>query len=260
MNHYIPRKARIIEKWSETPDTSTFRIKYPVHHCPGQFVEVGVLGIGEAPVSICSYSQNYVDLCIRNVGNVTNHITSKNKGDTVHIRGPYGKGYPMKEFIGKDVIIVGGGTGVAPLRSVLQYIIGKRSRFLDISLFLGFRSPEDILFKRDMLLLKKSFNLTITVDHAGKNWKGLKGIVTAPLEKARINPNAKAILCGPPIMIKFVLQTLLKKGLKEENIYTSYERLMHCGIGKCGHCMISGRYVCKDGPVFRYDIAKKMID
>ena len=260
MNPYLPKNARIIGKWNETEDTSTFRVKFPSSHEPGQFAEVGIMGIGEAPISICSHSSKFMDLCIRDVGNVTKHLTSKTKGDAVSIRGPYGNGYPMQDIIGNDVVFVGGGTGVAPLRGALEYIMQKRNRFFDVSLFLGYRSPKDILFKRDLDKWKETFDLNLTVDQADKSWKGLKGVVTAPLEKAKLNPDTKAILCGPPIMIKFVLQTLLKKGLKEENIYTSYERLMHCGIGKCGHCMVSGKYICKDGPVFRYDTSKNMFD
>lgn len=261
MNHYIPKLAAIQDITKETSDTSTYRIKYPIKHDPGQFVEVSVLGIGECPISICSFSKSNIELCIRNVGNVTNTISKLKKGDKVYVRGPYGHGYPMQLFRKKNIVIIGGGTGVAPLRGVIKFIERNRKMFGKIDLFLGFRNPEDILFKNDIKEWKKKFNLQLTVDKADKAWKGNIGVVTTLLEAAKLSSeNTIVITCGPPIMIKFVLQTLKKLGFADSQIYMSLERLMKCGIGKCGRCQIAGKRVCRHGPVFCYEEAKFLKD
>lgn len=257
---YLPTKYKIMKIFKETHDTATFRIKCSYKHAPGQFFEIGVLGIGECPVSICSYSKDYVDLCIRNVGNVTNAIHSRKTGNYIWMRGPYGNGYPMHELYGKDVCLIGGGTGTAPLVGALEYIEKNRKAFGNVDVFFGFRFPHDILFKRDIKKWKKKFNLYLTVDKGEKAWKGNVGVVTKLLDNAKISTDSAVLICGPPIMTKFVMQSLEKKGIKEDNVYISFERLMSCGIGKCGHCELGGKYVCKQGPVFRYDRAKSMVD
>ncbi len=259
-NPYLPAKAKISKITEECEGIKTFRISHSLKHEPGQFVEISVLGIGECPISMCSSSDKHLDLCIRDVGNVTHKIHTLKPEDSVFIRGPYGTGYPMKEMKGRDLIIIGGGTGTAPLRAVLEHIEQNRKSYNDVQTFLGFRSPSDILFKSDMKRWEKAFNLNITVDKADKGWKGPVGVVTLLLEKAKLNKDAVVITCGPPIMIKFVIETLKKKGFRDEQIYVSLERLMYCGIGKCGHCMMGNKYICKDGPVFRYDKVKDIKD
>ena len=261
MNPYIPKKAKILDIRKQTVDTNLYKINYKIKHEPGQFVQIGLLGIGECPISICSDSEKYIDLCIRNVGNVTKFIYGLKKGDNVFVRGPYGNGYPMQMFKHKDILVVGGGTGVAPLRSVIEYIENKRKSFGDVYIFLGFRSPDDILFKEDIKRWSKKFHLVLTVDKAPKTWKGNIGYLMPLLEKEKFNIQHSVVLtCGPPIMIKFVLQSLKKMDFSDDQIYVSYERLMHCGIGKCGHCAISGYLVCKHGPVFNYSVAKNFED
>lgn len=259
-NPYIPKSFKIAKIFRETHDTSTFRINCKTKHMPGQFLEASVLGIGECPISICSCSGDYVDLCIRDVGNVTKAIHSKKAGNRIWLRGPYGKGYPMEEMYGRDICLVGGGTGVAPLIGVLEYIEKNRKAFGNVSIYFGFRFPHDMLFRRHFSRWRKKFSLNLTVDKAGGGWKGNVGVVTTLLDKANISKDSVALICGPPVMIKFVMQSLGKKGIQEENVYISFERLMSCGIGKCGHCELGGKYVCKDGPVFRYDKAKGMVD
>ncbi|MFC1800838.1 anaerobic sulfite reductase subunit AsrB [Nanoarchaeota archaeon] len=261
MNPYMPKLATIQLVTKENSDTNTYRVKYPIKHDPGQFVEVSIAGIGECPISICSSSKTHVELCIRNVGNTTNAISKLKKGDKLFIRGPYGHGYPMKQFKNKNIVIVGGGTGVAPIRGVIKYIEKNKKLFRQTSLFLGFRSPEDILFRKDLKEWKKKFNLHLTVDKADRKWKGNKGVVTKLLENAKISAkDTIAIACGPPIMIRFVIQTLKKLGFEDNQIYISFERLMKCGIGKCGRCQIGGKRVCKDGPVFCYEEAQHLKD
>ena len=260
MNPYIPNRYRIEKIFNETHDTKTFRVNTKINPLPGQFVELSILGIGEFPVSISSCSKDYIDLCIRNVGNVTNAVHSKKEGDHLWIRGPYGHGYPLKEIEGKDIILVGGGTGTAPLRGAIKFIESSRKRYGKVHIFFGFRHYNDILFLRDQKDWKKDFNFEFTLDCAPKQMKCNVGVVTALIDKAELGPDAAALVCGPPVMIKFVMDSLMKKGIKEENVYISFERLMSCGIGKCGHCEIGGRYICKHGPVFSYKDAKKMVD
>lgn len=259
-NPYIPEKFRILKVFRETKDTSTFRIECRTKNMPGQFFQAALLGIGECPISICSHSDSHVELCARNVGNVTKAMHGMKPGDHVWLRGPYGNGYPMHELYGKDVLLIGGGTGTAPLRGALEYIGKNRKAFGRISIFFGFRNYESILFKRNFNEWRKNFNFNFTLDCDTKKAKCNIGAVTALIDRANINKDAAALICGPPVMIKFVMQSLMNKGMKEENVYISFERMMSCGIGKCGHCEIGGKYVCRHGPVFRYDKAKNMMD
>lgn len=264
-NPYLPKKVKILSVTKETNDISTFRLDYPVKNKPGQFVEVGVLGIGECPISFCSYSNKHIDLCIRNVGNVTNAIHHKTKNDYVVVRGPFGNGYPLEQMFGNELVLIGGGTGAAPMRSVIDYVEQNRKKFGKVSIFFGFRNYENILFKKDFKKWSKLFNFQFTLDCPPNNIKLSKlkcntGAVTSLLEKAEFSENAKALICGPPIMLKFIIPVLMAKGIKEQNVFISFERLMSCGIGKCGHCELNGKYVCKHGPVFRYDEAKNFTD
>ncbi|MFO8016927.1 MAG: FAD/NAD(P)-binding protein [Candidatus Woesearchaeota archaeon] len=259
-NPYLPEKFRISRVIRETHDTSTFRVDFDRKNMPGQFFEASVIGVGECPISVCSHSKDHIDLCIRNVGNVTNAIHKLKAGDSIWLRGPYGKGYPMEEMYGRDICLVGGGTGAAPLRGVLEFIESHREAFGDVNIFLGFRFPHDMLFSRDYKRWDKKFSLNLTVDKAEKGWKGNVGVVTNLIDKAELSRDSAAAVCGPPVMIKFVMQSLRKQSIPDENVYISFERLMSCGLGKCGHCEVGGKYICRDGPVFRYDKARHMED
>ncbi|MBW3012427.1 FAD/NAD(P)-binding protein [Candidatus Woesearchaeota archaeon] len=260
-NPYKLDMVKVLEVRTLTQDTKLFKLDYKIKHQPGQFLQVGMLGKGECPISICSNSSKYVELCIRNVGNVTNFLTRMKKGDKIGVRGPYGKGFPVDEFEGKDIIIVGGGTGVAPVRGVIKYVEDHRNKFPRVDIFLGFRTPNDMLFKNEIMQWKKFSNLYFTVDKAAKNWKGNVGFIMPLLEKAKINKtNSIAIAVGPPIMIKFIIEKLKNMGFSDGQIYVSLERMMQCGIGKCGHCAVGGKLVCKCGPVFSYKDAKELVD
>ncbi|MFH0977769.1 MAG: FAD/NAD(P)-binding protein [Candidatus Woesearchaeota archaeon] len=258
---YVPTLARIDKVTQETSEVKTFKVRMPLKHEPGQFVQLSLLGIGEAPVSIASSSPEFLELTVKNVGAVTDSLFRLQEGDKVGIRGPYGHGYPMNEFKGKDIIIIGGGTGAASLRGVLKYIENNKKSFGSVDIFLGYRSPADILFKKDNDRWRHSFNFNITVDKPDDNWQGNTGVITTLLNKAQFKRiNSAVLACGPPIMIKFVVQDLQAMGFTDQQIWVSLERMMKCGFGKCGHCMVQDRYVCKDGPVFNYLDAKYLED
>lgn len=256
-NIYFPRQAKIEKIFPETADTRTFRLASPGPYLPGQFFQFGILGVGESPVSVASYSKEYVELCVRNVGNVTSKIFALKEGAKAQIRGPYGNGYPIKDLAGANLIVIGGGTGVAPLRSVLRYVEANRKQYSSVDVFFGFRTPDDILFRKDIERWKELFNLRLTVDKQATGWKGNVGLVTDALQKADLpKENSAVLFCGPPIMMKFAVKQLLQAGFDEAQMWVSYERMMKCGLGKCGHCMVQEKHVCADGPVFNYSEAR----
>jgi len=212
--------------------------------------------MGEAPISICSFSPKHIQLHVKSVGNVTNALAKLKRGDHLLIRGPYGKGYPMSKLKWNHLLIIGGGSGVAPLKGVVEYIEKHRTDFREVKLYFGFRSPEDILFKDEIERWRENFHVNLSVDKNPNkcHLAGCVGYITELLEKSYITPEKRiALVCGPPMMMKICIDILKEKGFSEDQIYVSYERLMQCGLGVCGHCMIHGKYVCKDGPVFRYD-------
>jgi len=255
-NTYLPKASKVLFFKRETKDCFLIRVDFKAKHDPGQFVQVSIPGFGEAPISIASYSEEFMDLNIREVGNITNHLAKLKKGDTIYIRGPYGRGYPMEKLHGKSIVLVGGGSGVAPLKGILSYIDKNKNSFPEVIAYFGFRTPEDILFKDETKIWKNKYQLNMSVD---KN--PLKDrihcdvcFITNLVEKAKLNPDNKvAFICGPPIMMKLTMDILKAKGFTEDQIFISTERLMNCALGVCGHCMIHGKYTCKDGPVFRYD-------
>lgn len=231
--------------------------KKPLGHVPGQFVMVSIFGFGEAPISICSSpdEKEFFDLTVRSAGTLTNELHKLNKGDTVGIRGPYGHGFPIDNMFGYDLLIVAGGLGIVPLRSLINYIMQHRNDFGNVQLLLGCKTPKEILFKNElkewMRMAEIKFNCT--VDRADEDWKGNVGLITTLIPGVDLNPERTyAVVVGPPIMYKFVLASLCEKNIPDHQIIVSLERRMKCGIGKCGHCQIEGTYVCQSGPVFTY--------
>lgn len=259
-----PKLVKVTDYVKETEDSFTIRLDWQLEHEPGQFVFCSLPGIGEAPISICSFSNKYIELNIRMVGNVTNALSKIKKGDWLLVRGPYGKSYPMEEFRGKTVIIVGGGCGVAPLRGAVEFVEKHRDEFHEVYLFFGFRTPDDTLFRNKLEMWKKIFHMKVSFDNVKDSktcFDGKQGFVTQLLDEHIHHSHNKVVfICGPPIMIQKSAELLMGKGFLEEQIYISAERLMYCGLGKCGRCMIHGKYTCLDGAVFRYDELKDYHD
>ena len=266
-NQYKPSLARIIaiEVESAVRDTRTFTLEFlddaareQFQYLPGQFAELSIAGAGEAPISITSSpTQPHPEFCIKRMGVVTRAIHNLSVGDTIGVRGPYGNTFPLETMEGKNIIFVAGGIGLAPLRSLIIYMLDAqhRSRYKDITIIYGARSPGDLLFKRDLKQWAERQDVVYheTVDKADETYRGKEGFVPQLLEEVAPKPaNAIALTCGPPIMIKYVLQGLTKLGFTPDQIITTLEMRMKCGIGKCGRCNIGPYYVCIDGPVFSY--------
>ncbi len=241
----------------QTKDEILFRINEPIKHDPGQFIEVSILGVGEAPMSICSNSEEYFEMSVRNVGRVTSKICQLKKGDIIGIKGPYGRGYPMEKLQGNNAIIIGGGSGVAPVRGIIQNIINNRDKFKNVNLYFGYRTILDMLFANDFKEWEKH-NINIDVIFSEKSTHPKyprEGLITEILEGPNFESHHEKIvfICGPPVMINAVTKKLLNFGFNPDQIFISEERHMKCGVGRCGHCMIGDKYCCTDGPVFRYD-------
>lgn len=261
-NEYIPFLSEIKEVIKHTEIEYTFRMEYSGDVKPGQFFEVSLPKFGEAPISVSGIGNGTVDLTIRRVGKVTNEIFNNYVGDKLFLRGPYGNGFELENYKGKELIVVAGGTGLSPVRGVVDYFAKNENNHEGFTLIAGFKSPSDVLFKDDIKVWKDSINLILTVDNAEEGYEGNVGMVTKYIPELPIKDinNAVAIVVGPPIMMKFTVAEFLKLGIPENNIWISQERKMCCGIGKCGHCKIDDTYICLDGPVFNYSKGKTLID
>lgn len=261
-NEYIPFRSEILEVIEHTPIEYTFRMAYKADVKPGQFFEVSLPKFGEAPISVSGIGEDFVDLTIRRVGKVTNEIFKNYVGDKLFLRGPYGNGFDIENYKNKEVVVVAGGTGLSPVRGIVEYFSNNSKDCESMTLITGFKSPEDVLFKEDMKIWKKTMNLILTVDTAPEGYEGNVGLVTKYIPELEIKnmDNVQVVVVGPPMMMKFTVLEFLKLGIKEENIWISQERKMCCGIGKCGHCKIDDTYICLDGPVFNYTVGKSLID
>ena len=227
-------------------------------HKPGQFVEVSLFGVGEAPISICSSpsrSNGSFQLCVRRAGDLTGLLHTLAPGSPIGIRGPFGTGFPIERFRGKDMLFAPGGLGLAPLRSLINQVLDERSDFGRVIILYGARSPAELLFTDELAAWKARGDVEVhlTVDRGDENWKGNVGVITTLFPKVEVHPrNTVAVTVGPPVMYRFVLMELLGKGLPDGNIWLSLERRMKCGVGKCGHCQINHLYACQSGPSFSY--------
>jgi sulfite reductase subunit B len=265
-NPYSYIEAEILDVVEESSTIKTFRLKpkAEISFRAGQFMDVTIPGIGEAPFTPSSNHnvKDHLDFTIMKAGRVTRLLHEMKKGEIVGLRGPYGKGYPLDVFKGKNIFIVGGGVGLAPLRALLYALFNEVNDYNRISLKYGSRSPKDIIYKTEIGTWKdkaKNVDVEISCDTGDDTWKGNVGLVTTVLKDLNFDiNNAVSIVCGPPIMMKFVTFKLLDLGFRDTQIYLSMEKNMSCGIGKCGHCRLGPFYACKDGPVFTYDKIKDL--
>lgn len=270
----VPTLCRIDQIIQETPDIRTYRLKFKDESLmekfswlPGQFVEFSILGSGECTFCIASSAtrKGYFDCSIKRAGIVTADIHANlDEGDEVGIRGPYGNWFPLEELKGKNLLFVGGGIGLAPLRSLIQYCIDNRSDYKDFTILYGARSSSDLCYKKEIEEWQKNPTLKVilTIDKPEETWKDNVGVVPKILEEV-VRPevaNTRVITCGPPIMIKYTLMSLDKLGFDPKDVITTLEMKMQCGLGKCGRCNIGSTYVCKDGPVFTYEQMKGLPD
>jgi NAD(P)H-flavin reductase len=259
-NLYQPINGEIVEIIDESATIKSFVVvpEEEVKFRTGQFVELTLPGEGEAPFTPSSSPADAerMEITIMKAGRVTGLLHECETGQKVGIRGPYGNGYPVEDYLGKDVYIVGGGVGLAPIRSLFLTLIDRIADFKSVVCRFGARTPEDFIYKKSLFgswQKLKGVDIKLTVDEADGRWDGNVGVVTTILEPKDVDiGNAVSIVCGPPIMMKFVTLKLLDFGFAPEQIYLSMEKNMSCGIGKCGHCMLGKYYVCKDGPVFTY--------
>lgn len=257
---YLPMMGKIAAVKEMTAREKFFRIELPrpLGHRPGQFVMVSVLGIGEAPISISNgpCADNTLEVVIRRTGRLTQVLSELNVGDVMGIRGPYGSGFKLDDFYGKDVLFVAGGLGLVPLRSLITPVIEQHDRFGKITLLSGCRNPAEELYREEVKAWAKVSNVKVIrlVDGTeSMPWDGEVGLVTAPIPNLEIDPaKTVAALCGPPVMYKFVIMALNQKKLGHDRIFVDLERRMKCGVGKCGHCQINDVYCCQEGPVFLF--------
>jgi sulfite reductase subunit B len=262
-NPYRPIETEVLEIIPETPTIKTIKLrpKEQISFATGQFIELTVPGVGEAPFTPSSRpgDKELMEVTVMKVGKVTERIHELSKGDIVGLRGPFGMGYPLEDFKDKEVLVVGGGCGFAPLRS-LMYSLFDMSRDLKKLLFRGgCRTPKELVYRNETEQWAKrdDLDLRLTVDQGDDSWEGHVGLVTTILDKLDMDcKSGIAIVCGPPIMMKFAVKKLLDLGFGEENIFLSMEKNMSCGIGKCGHCRLGTYYACKEGPVFKYSKIK----
>lgn len=260
----IPVVCKVTDIRQDTPDVKTFRVvtpegKKPFDHRPGQCAMLSVPGISEAMISITSSPTNeeYMEFSVKKCGCLTEWLHAMEVGQCITVRGPYGRPFPVDdELAGKDLLFVAGGIGLAPLRSVINYVRDNREKYGTVDIVYGSRSKEDLVDYREIVEeweKTEGFHVHLTIDREQEGWDGHVGFVPNYVKELAPDVKKTVLMCGPPIMIKFTLQGLMELGFDKTRIYTTMELRMKCGIGKCGRCNIGSKYVCKDGPVFRFD-------
>jgi len=261
---YSPKPAKIKKIRQEAPDTKSFELEFEgkekLTYLPGQYLMLSVLGEGEFPVTFfTSPTEDRLEVCVKRMGKVTTALHRLEPGETVWVRGPYGNGFPVEEWSGKRLVLVGGGIGLPPLRSLLYYALD-RQKYKEISLVYGARSIADLIREEELVKLRsRGVKVDLSIDKEEDGWNEFVGFVPDNLLRVSPSPeNSIAVTCGPPIMIKYVIQNLQKLGFEAGQIFMTLEMKMKCGLGKCGRCNIGGIYVCKDGPVFSYQRLKSL--
>ena len=267
----IPMVAVVTDVRTDTPDVKTFRVvgldgKKPFAHIPGQCAMISMPGIGEALFSITSSPTNedFLEFSIKKCGCVTTWIHEIEPGQQVTLRGPYGNGFPVDtELRGKDLLIIAGGIGLAPVRSVINYVRANRQNYGTLDIVYGSRSKEDLVDYQEILdewMAEDGINVHLTIDREQPDWDGHVGFVPNYVKELNFDTSKTVVMCGPPIMIKFTLAGLEELGFQRDQVYTTFELKMKCALGKCGRCNIGDKYVCKDGPVFRLDQMEELPD
>ena len=261
----IPKLGVVTDIRVDTPDIKTFRVTAPQggrvieHRLPGQCAMLSIPGVGEAMFSITSSptQTEYHEFSIKKCGHLTDWLHAMEPGQQITVRGPYGNGFPVDgELKGKDLLFVAGGVGFAPLHSVIRYVLDNRADYGEIDIVYGSRSMDDLVDYKEILdewCKEEGINVYLTIDREQEGWDGHVGFVPNYVKELGFDVNKTAVICGPPIMIKFTLAGLVELGFEKSNVYTTMELRMKCGLGKCGRCNIGDKYVCKDGPVFRFD-------
>jgi|CZLA01.1.fsa_nt_gi NAD(P)H-flavin reductase len=271
-NVYLPKVAVLDRVVDEIPEVKTFAWHFEdpdeqrafKRFRPGQFAQVSLFGVGEFPTSLPpSPTENETFFTVRHVGSCTSALHQLKPGEKFAVRGPYGNGFPMEEYYGKNLVFVAGGIGLIPLRSVIVYALANRDKFQRIQIFHGAKTPKELMYVPKLQEWERTPGVEchLTVDRSGDGWTGNVGVVGSLFKKAGVQvpvENTTAFVCGPPIMFRFVIKDLLGMGFHERNIVSTLERYMKCGVGKCGHCCIGVAYVCVDGPVFTYEQIKKL--
>ena len=267
----IPSVGVVTDIRRDTPDVKTFRVvgtdgKKLFEHLPGQCAMVSIPGVGESMFSITSSPTNkeFMEFSIKKCGCVTEVIHALEVGNQITVRGPYGRNFPVEEdFKGKDLLFIAGGIGLAPLRTVINYVRHYRENYGKVVIVYGARGKDDLVDINEIKtewINEKDFDVYLTIDREQEGWDGHVGFVPAYVKELGLDTNMTAVLCGPPIMIKFTLQGLLELGFTKDRIYTTLELRMKCGVGKCGRCNVGDKFVCKDGPVFRMDQLDELPD
>jgi len=269
---FLPHIARIVGVSDETSDTKTFTLRFrdledpkDFHFLPGQFLELSVFGYGEAPFCVASSPtrRETLQTTVKRTGRLTDALHKLGNGDEVGIRGPFGNGFNIEGARGKDLLFVAGGIGLPPLRSFIWNVLDERDHFGRVTILYGARTPTDLVYKDELeeWAKRSDAEFHVTVDRCDPGWTGNVGAVPVLFERTTLRPDSTlAYVCGPPIMIRFVVRDLFARGFKEEAVISTLERMMQCGIGKCNHCAIGHRYVCRDGPVFNYRQIKELVE
>jgi NAD(P)H-flavin reductase len=266
----VPRRYRVMRAWNELSDVRTMELEPidgdPVSFLPGQFNMLYAFGVGEIAVSISGDPAMPGRLVhtTRSVGAVSDAITRLGDGDVIGVRGPFGTAWPVAQETGRHIVFIAGGLGLAPLRPAIYHVLQNREQYSGMTLVYGARSPEDLLFADEIKEWKSRFDteVEVTVDHAAPGWTGQVGVVTISLDRVLAGNNVSevsAFICGPEIMMRFSVMSLLGAGVPEDRVWISMERNMKCAIGFCGHCQFGPDFICRDGPVFRYDKVARLI-
>jgi NAD(P)H-flavin reductase len=266
----LPHPYVVREVAKETSDTFTLTLESAKEangrsFLPGQFSMLWVFGVGELPISISGdpAKHNRLVYTVRSVGQATHALVSQPVGNTVGVRGPLGAGWPAEASRGRDIIVVAGGIGLAPLRPLIYHVLSNRKEYGRLVILYGARSPRELLYRKELAswARNRDTQVLVTLDYGGLGWKGHVGVVTTLFKYARLQPGRSvAMICGPEIMMRFVTRELETHGLRHDDIYLSMERNMKCGVGFCGHCQYGPHFICKDGPVFRYEKIRPLLE